>query len=590
MVRRSTEVNSPDGQGAGATAHTTISVRGRDGSLFGATVYRCVNATTDPDLRDELLSGDLYEVEDPTTGDIYRLALDVRYHDPAREIFALVIPEQLRHRELELRRELLGELAAADGELPDYMRAFETVVGPEGLRHLEEKTLAAASSDGEGDAAEATRVDPQPDQVEEERAELEEERERLQAERDALERDRDTLERARERVRRERDSLEEERARIEAERLNLEQERRRLESGEKPASDESTQVVTDSQFIEVVDQDDLESGPVDVSDVQTRGINVAPEDFELRDARRVTEHGERIIAAAAVSSEVLDELQEADELTFFVQLNDDHGYPLVGLLLAALDEEQQEVASVGWALDIAGEEDGALLDALEEDLAFRVVLYDRGGDVNAVFDVDAPLEANLSWIRQTAATRLEELGDGADAFEDAARRWRKGATGRLETMRHNFASNRFDQVNGLSDLALAVGVVGFWSTPERFAYLVAHRSYPVDQFESLRERVIRGAIEHGLHLNKPLRELAVDMGIASDEKDLVEQLITEFTEVTVGLRDNDLDPLGEWENWEALVNAAERLGVQVDPDVLELAEASLNRARRFEESAPTQPA
>src|SRR5690554_3378829 len=74
------------------------------------------------------------------------------------------------------------------------------------------------------------------------------------------------------------------------------------------------------------------------------------------------------------------------------------------------------------------------------------------------------------------------------------------------------------------------------------------------------------------------------MGLAADDVDLAQRLVAEFAEISVGLRASDLNPFQEWENWDALLGLCESVGLAVDPDVLELAEASLKRAQDFQDA------
>jgi hypothetical protein len=92
-------------------------------------------------------------------------------------------------------------------------------------------------------------------------------------------------------------------------------------------------------------------------------------------------------------------------------------------------------------------------------------------------------------------------------------------------------------------------------------------------------------------LSDELRQIAVEHAIIPDQVSLTQRLLANFAEVCVGLRPNDLDPLEEWENWDALIKLAERHGVGMDPDIVELAEGSLKRAEEFEEldEGPMEP-
>ncbi len=638
----STAVKKEGDAPIGATARTSIQLTSRSGRVRRAEVYRCVNVTSDPELEEALFSGALYEVGLPDEDEPYRLALPLIYHDEQRGLFALVVPPALRHREFELRAELLAELAEQAGEIPGYIRSFETVVGAEGLRDLQERLdaggLEELAADGGSAADQPTAGQPAAGQPtpgeasvrdEEQVAELEQAWQEVEEQRDELQRERNQLDEVNERLDRERsriddyerelakerEALEQLRSELQVKELNLEQQQIRAEQGAPQSNaEESTQVVTEDQLVEVVEDDEPSEAHVEVAEVaddapasgatelttspyadvdpttlseaRVRPINAhqAPSGGP-EDARDVTLSSDTVIASANVSADILEGLDQADKLSFFVQYDEAHGYPLVGLLLAGLDADEKEICSVGWPLDVVESDDLDVLDRLEEAIELQAVLFgEDAGD--AAFAIAAPLHDNLGWIRQRAQQRLDVDGFDAGSFEAAAEAWADESETRLGTMRHNFKADSFEAFAGPAEVKLAAGIVGYWSTPEQFEYLVTNRSFPIDQFEAIQERVVRSAVDHGVFINEPLRRFAVDLGLADSERDLVERLVSEYAEVNVGLRTNDLDPMEQWENWEALVDAAEQYALALDPEVLELAEASLKRAQDFQETGP----
>ncbi|QDG53387.1 hypothetical protein FIV42_22365 [Persicimonas caeni] len=640
----------------GTTARTSIQVTDHNGSVFRAEVYRCVNVTTDPELREALTSGALYEVASPSGEGTFELAVPIQYHDEELELFALVVPEVLRHREFALRSELLDELAAADEELPAYMRAFETVCGVGALEELEARYAAgdrprAAEPGGDlaadGGAPQQVASDAVSDEERQEleraRQEVEETRALLEQDRNQLDQDRQQLDEVASRIDRERArmdevereladeraSIDELRSELEAMKLNLEQERLRLEQGGPISNaEESTQVVTDDQFIEVVEHDErsepvetaapheatelIESPYVDaneasepVTEVRIERVDEAqfPERFDEVDAdpfgRHVAVIDGRVVAGAKVSDEVIEGIAQAAERSFFVQFDAEANYPVIGLLFAGLDDEQQACASVGWTLDVADSEHELVLNRLGGAVSLQAALYDDAGELRGVWNIAAPLAENVEWIRQRAEKLLTDPDFDAGSYEEVAQAWLEQGDERLGTMRHNFHTDSFAEATTPAQLLLACGIVGFWSTPEKLEYLVANRSFPIDQFEAIQRRVVRRSLQHGLYLNPELRHVAVYMGLAADETELCDRLINEFAELSVGLRENDLDPVQEFENWEQLIELAEEVGVTLDADVLELAEASLKRAQDFQETdipaevappAPVEPA
>ena len=125
---------------------------------------------------------------------------------------------------------------------------------------------------------------------------------------------------------------------------------------------------------------------------------------------------------------------------------------------------------------------------------------------------------------------------------------------------------------GLSQIRLAAGIVGYWSSDDAFPYLVANRSFPLERFRAMQRHVLEAAIDAGLSGFSSVATITV---LA-----MFETLLANFAEVSTGLRPNDLDPMEEWDNWDKLVQFARDVGVTPDAEVLELAESRLERAKR----------
>jgi hypothetical protein len=641
----------------GETEQSSVQISTDSGAIFQADVYDAINAAEDPELESSLFRGGLNRVESPFSDRIYHPAIPVRYHDPERRLFALVIPEALRHRELQLRQELLESLAADPEIVPDYVRNFEVVIGPSQLQHLADsketsgeaprrvRRLQSDGGDGaeetsfENDAATAPDGEPLPEALpeqiederealEQERRELEQKREQLQEVSDRIDRERrqmdeveqeiqqerreleamrENLEQEQQSLERQREELEQERQSIEAERLRLEEQRRSLESQrEQSASDgaaEETQVVTEDQFISVApdDQAHADSAPLPESEDATRdavgtertsGVEVEPLDreafrdedvsFESDDAleQRVEIVDGRVRAIARLDDDRAEELTD-EPPEFFVQSHWIEDYPLAALAIARLDDDRRVEASFGWPLDLADADHGAVWETLAEETALEFALYRRSDDELAgAFEVEGPLEDNVEWVRHGLESDLDEDPEGT--FEQASSSYLDPAFERVGAMRHNFDRQAFRQLATPAQVKLAAGVVGYWSDGEVFEYLISNRSYPMTEFRELQEDVVEAALETGIYLSEPLRALALELGMADDEAEIAERSMSNFAEVSVQIRgaDNDLEPMDEWDNWEALIELAQDVGVTPDPDVIELAEASLKRAQR----------
>ncbi|RVU42550.1 hypothetical protein EA187_15275 [Lujinxingia sediminis] len=648
----------------GRTAQTSVLISSAAGPVFPASVYTGINIQTHPELRQRLIDGTLNVVECPfDDGRIYDLAISVIYHDEKRRLFVLVIPETLRHEEFKRRSALLEELAREREVLPNYVRNFHTIFEPSRLIALEEAADRAAEAgqpqaptpqdssevgeatvitttapSGPSEAEEALQAEletlkselaGQRESLNEARAELERAQRALensqsgvQEEQEAIARDRQQLnevasrvERASARVQDTRTRLEEERTRLEEERamleearralqvqeLNLEQERLRLEQGAQSSNaEEATQVVTDDQFIEVMNPSvaptppgaaslrDTGSEParrpeparhqlVRATPAELPGNFDAAADGELVFVR---ETSDLVQVGYSLSDERVATYEDAAEVRFFFQLHDVDGVPVMALTLAAFDASGELLDAVGAPLADGGDTERAILDTLARDQHVSLVIYGEQGSPAISWEGGAPIAANIAWARERArAWRDAFNGDDSEARAAIA----LGEVELVGQMRHPFVDGRFSRIDSASEAMLAAGVVGYWSRSEQVAYLVGNRAFPLSLFREIQKRVARQALHWGIALGDELQQVAIDESIITDRISLTQRLLASFAELCVGVRPNDLDPIQQWENWDALIQLAQSHGVTPEPDVLELAELSLKRAQDYED-------
>jgi hypothetical protein len=691
----------------GRTTLTSVTVRSVSGATFPASVPTTVNAKESPELKDALIKGTLFEVTCPITQKPHWLALPVRYHDEALGLFALVLPEGLRHEEFRHRVALLEELAAERDVIPAYVREFVTVFGGEGLLEAERLAQAqahaaasvaaplpavpasepagladdskppttgaqprltlkglgslsaadvtAAAQIAEEQAASArakeelevrrreledqferlkverAQLDEVAGRLERERQRMEEVEVRIVAERAVLEDDKRAVEAARQEIavlRAElaaaREELERERMAFAAKQLNEEAAKLREAQGMGPdvPQEEKTQVVTDDQFIEAVSGGDLGASSEEVDllfdeaelVISTELDAVGPDEMthvtQLPDMQSLVvaarfdgdrsggrdfligRSGSHVVASARCTRKQVEMLLDGAEgtLSMFVQYFQLENYPLVALLLARLDERGQAIESLAWPLDVASASDRAVLDALSERCALRFAFYERKGTLLKTWDLAAPLESNVRWIWQRAEERLTDPTRKAGMFGRAVDAYLSKDFERLSTMRHNFHADSFADAKTPSKVKLAAGIVGYWSGEDMFELLIANRSFPLHMFEAIQRRVVERALEMGIYLNQPLRAFARGQGLVGPDMETCKRLLTNFAERCVGLKPSDLNPLEQWENWDALLTFAEEIGYQPEPEILELAEASLRRAQEYEDGLEAAPA
>ncbi len=597
MVQTFSFMHGDDGDSKlGQTEKKSVQISGDDGSVFRAEVYTGVNVTRDPQLKNKLQDGTLNKVSSSGDGQrVFQPAVPVVYHDEKRKVLALVIPEPLRHQEFACRSALLQRLAASDEVLPDYMRDFDVVFDVARLDELDgAKSAPAAATDGA---------------LSEERKQLEIDREQLEEVATRVERDSARIDEAWTKIEKERAELEELRKEIEegqrkiqVQELNLEQERLRLKnegrlSGSKPHANDATQVVTDDQFIEVMDADETSGASAEaVAAAQPRRADPMSHEIRACESDEIFDHfsesdsdggptfvqttSELVVAGFQVDQSRAKSFVSGD-VQFFFQLHDVGGVPVIALTLAAFDADGDCVDAVAVPIVDGDDAERAVLEKLARDLHLHLALYAEDGARIAAWEAAAPIRRNIGWARQRIRQWRDSASDPA-ASKKAAKAVENGDVELVGSMNHPFDAQSFAEFQGASDVKLAVGIVGYWSQPEQLDYLIGNRSFSLEIFSEIQQRVVRQALHWGIAPGPDLRELALEEAIAVDSASLAQRLLSNFAEVCVGLRANDLDPIEQWENWDALIELAGSLGITPEPDVLELAEVSLNRAEEYE--------
>ncbi|MFH2006600.1 MAG: hypothetical protein ABI333_08450 [bacterium] len=299
----------------------------------------------------------------------------------------------------------------------------------------------------------------------------------------------------------------------------------------------------------------------------------------------VTYHRDGVLHVAAVLLSEDAELFVGVDPAALFQLHLLPGYPLIALGLVAeagVHSEQEAPPAVFWTLDVLEEADQQLMDHLMEDFRFVLQLYDDTLTEVLTAEVHFPLEENVKIVRERALLVVQELSETPDpeaarrAFEDPDYQW-------LPETELPFAPDDFAELEKAVDVARALPLIAEWSAPEREDELILRRSFPASSWRRMRLGVLRKAIEFGLWMDKDLRRLALESGYATSRKDLLRGCLAGFERVCLGELPGGLSPVAEHENWSALLEEAERLGVPVDPTWEQLSEAASKR-REFAES------
>ncbi len=594
----------------GRTRHRNVTVTSANGDTFRATILELLNVTESPHIKAAFMAGQATDVVDPHSRQRYTLALPVIYHDERLRLFALVLPDSLRHAELDERARLLTRFSEAGVALPRYVREFKTVFGPQGIAALEAQL---STRDDEAGAQALLQ----------QRLEVEEQARTLISERHGLE------------------AL---RLNLEGLKNKLQDQEEVLRSGQVPAiprkQDEApTTVVPREVFYGPSSTDDEdESRPwgagmalgweIEADDQAAAGPPSAPppapisapslpavpaptqpwtrggaptartSSAELPVTNDIPRTFNRLKAGSRAFYHTLSDdglllsyrLPEERMMRFdrsaprlFLQLHDLEEFPLTTLLLAAIDEDDNLIDDLYWPLDLRKVTARKILDALAQRFELRAALYGEDLKLRQILEFKEPLELNAQHLTRLTEQRLSQT-QGL-SFDDALRRIEAPGYERLGSMRHNFHRDSFQDLDSPSKVKLAAGIVGYWSGPETFRYLIENRSFSLEWFAAIQERVVRGAFEFGVALSEELRQLAIDeLRLAPDEHHLLKALAATWAQVELGLgHKNDLDPLETWENWQELIEGLEALGFGLEDGLAEVARAALRRAQGYAE-------
>ncbi|MBZ0232317.1 MAG: hypothetical protein K8M05_08180, partial [Deltaproteobacteria bacterium] len=240
----------------GATRQSSVLVTLPGGEIVAARVFVAIDVVADPELGQRLLSDNVergLNVVRGADGAGVAVNVPVVYHDPGNEVFALVLPEGDRHRELEARSQLLAELAReTQVAVPAYVRDFAVVFGAAGLRaHLETLVERAV---GEQRAADSVRdIERERQTVDRRRAELATREQELERRASELERRATELERRATELDRRTREMDRRSAEIDVATADLEQARRDLqrERRQHPAEDHRAEKTDEGSGIHI---------------------------------------------------------------------------------------------------------------------------------------------------------------------------------------------------------------------------------------------------------------------------------------------------------------------------------------------------
>lgn len=294
---------------------------------------------------------------------------------------------------------------------------------------------------------------------------------------------------------------------------------------------------------------------------------------EGRGTRLVVDDGDVLALFRVPSADHADRLL-TDEAELRFQLHRTPHGPAMSLTLVPADPD----GLVCWPIDPMGE--GEALDVLARRFAVIIEAIDGEGALVGRRVFDPPLARNVA----AARLQVERRGGSPAAAREAVA---TGAVDRVGQLRHNFREDAFAGCRSISEAHLALSIIGFWTEPEREAYLYEIQSFPRVWFEAIVRRVLTAAVDFGLMPPAHLEPRAIEMGLAGDPRSLVSRALSGFAELNLStsLKGNDLDPIDNYENWERLLTRAEGLGLAVDAGLRGLALSAMEAARHAAEAA-----
>ncbi|HEY7953684.1 MAG TPA: CpXC domain-containing protein [Polyangia bacterium] len=493
------------------------------GERFRAVGWRAVDSS-DAEATARLLDGALNRVRCPSCEATAELELPVIYHDLERPRLVLVLPDSLRHRELEERAEFWKTLAGDAEPPPLYVLEAQVVFGPAGLRAV----LAPAPSPEEFHHAPTPTPSVTPAEVvpPPARAPVEEAT----------------------------------RPRIDP---------AELRRAKKPTGDEE-----DGQTRVRMLVPDPRAAMIERWIAGREG----PQALLVDDAVLVCAS----LPPPALECFLDDAGQKAGKIELRVQLHRLPSYPLVALtLVAPAGRRDIEARVLTVPLDLARAAHRVVLDALGRQAALTLELYDSDYLPVVSHRVVAPLEENVRRVIFEAKDALERLAPQSRSFERARAMLMQPGYDRLGRATVALPDDELEPLERPGAVLAALAQVARFSEPNAEAYLVEIRSMPLVAWRSLRARVIRRALDLGIAVPRPLVERSAKESTAPlpSWQELLAIQVRRFSEVSSRQRQNDLSAAEEAENWDLLLRECALAGVIVDDEVRQLAAASLKRAR-----------
>ncbi len=610
------------------------------GAWYGARCFQGLNAAKDTSLLERLLESGyegLNRMVCPRCAEVYIAQEPLRLHLPQQAQLFLLIPETLRHRAQQLRAELIQAVVADPGEeVPLYALEPKLLVG-----HLQLKALFSPASGQE------QSVQPQSRVVENEPSLFSPEQALEHPHQETLDISSDSQEFFPEDLKVEEPEFQEHagvqtspasvQQTLEAEPTEL-LEPARVEESDAPIFQIAPDPEVSEEAKEIFEETALDSNlfaelpsdklPKLLESLGSQSLPLPPSlsskadlwDVSLDDAWSLDEpepstpeeatqvvkmeemerrpsgpffdeeraegdnyielDGEAVRLVYRLEPERACAFEEEGDSELWFQLHQTSSGPVLLLLLLRL-KKRELLDQLFWVIPHETRRGEGILDALQQSFGVDVIFHNPDGSFHGRRIYRAALERNVISLR-AAAKQLEQ--EQQSNLEAARLKVCASDFPRLGRLQHNFQEESFSTLSSAADAGLALGILSYWSAPERRDYLLRIKSFPEVWYEKMLSRVLKAALHFGLSMEPHLRRKALEMELAESSSKLLQSSLVNFAEVHLGLRSSQLDALDTWENWEALLALAEELDLRVEEDIEALAVQALERARQAAQS------
>ncbi len=509
------------------------------GERFRAEVYRAVD-TGDRDAVARLLEGRLNQIRCTSCSASADVQVPVLYHDLETPRLVLVLPDGMRHRELEERAQLYQALAADAQPPPFYVLETPVVFGAAGLRAVLAPAPTAEAFRGMTPIS-APVVKPAPP-APSGNSDREATQPRIAPQRQAV-------------------------------------------------AAVPVEPVTAPVAIDTSDDESHTRVRMHVPDPRSAMIERWIAGREGPSALLVDD---KVLVCAALPTPALESFIGASPgtLELRVQLHRLPSYPIIAVTLVApqvrsngngdgkrhaLDDHR--VLTV--PLDIARAAHRVVLDALARKTSLSIELYDSQYLPVISHEVVAQLEENVRRLVAEAKDALDRLAPQSRSFERARGMLFQNGYDRLGRTPVDLPDEQHESLEKPAAVLSALAAVARWSEPSAEAYLLEIRSIPLVRWRSVRARVIHRALDVGIAVSRPLVERTAKEYTSPlpSWQELLAIQVKRFSEVSARSKPNDLSAAEEAENWDLLLRECALAGVVVDDQVRQLAAATVRRAR-----------